>query len=225
MCAPVEEDVAGFEVAVDDGRTAVLVQILQPDGGAVGDAVAARPAEGSVVAEQRVQHGGVGHELAHEHGITAADAPEEALEGDDVGVLDGAAHLDLVPKLLVDEHAGVSRVELLHGHIAAVVELPLVHESRGAGAQEGVAVESVGGRVELLVHELAAEVSLRGLLIRVGSHGRLELPEMRGLCASGSPVVDSDGGEQRDQCDRAHEHNNDEEQEVRARPGSAGLEL
>lgn len=120
---------------MDDRRAAVLVEILQPDGSAVRDAVAARPAQGGLVAEERVEDGAVRHVLADKHGLAAADAFEEAAERDDVRVLDGRAHLDLVPELVVDEHAGVSSVELLHRHKAAVVELPLVHEPCGAGAE------------------------------------------------------------------------------------------
>lgn len=73
-------------------------------------------------------------------------------------------------------------------------------------------MEAVGCGVELLVREVAAHVVLRGHL-RVGSHrGGSELPEIRGLPASGLPVVDGYGREERDQCDRADERDGEEQE-------------
>jgi hypothetical protein len=126
---PVQEDVTRLEVTMDDWRQAMFMKELQTNRSSVDNAKPSRPSKGSSFVEKSVQNRTIRHVIAHQHGAIACNSLEESSEGHYVGVLYWASMCNLVPKLLVNEHARFLCIQLLDGHIAMIIlQLPLIHK-------------------------------------------------------------------------------------------------
>ena len=121
----VQQDVGGLDVAVDDPRVAVLVEVGEALGGAERDLHAGVPVhDGPVLGIQVVLQRVVGHELVHEHALVAGDAVAD--ERHQVAVVHAADDLHLRLELALPLSA--AGLELLHRHLLpAAGEHALVH--------------------------------------------------------------------------------------------------
>jgi hypothetical protein len=145
----VEQDVAGLDVAVVDGRVHLRVQVRDGLGCLGGDAEAHRPRHrrGAALPLQVLRQRAVGHELVHQDLLPLLDAAAE--EADEVAVAHARHQLHLVHDAV--EAGVVALPDPLHGNKAAVAEPPGVHGAVGARAQALGVGEAVGGALDLAV--------------------------------------------------------------------------
>uniref|UniRef100_A0A804Q9S7 Uncharacterized protein n=1 Tax=Zea mays TaxID=4577 RepID=A0A804Q9S7_MAIZE len=123
-----EQHVHGLDVAVQDGRHAVVVQVRHGVGDAERDLVARAPlvrgrALGGAAAVQEAAQAAVGEVAVEEQPRAAVRGPPE--EAHDVAVADGAQRRDLAAERR-RRHL-VRRPHLLHGEGVAVGGVHLVH--------------------------------------------------------------------------------------------------
>ncbi|BAH94728.1 Os09g0572550, partial [Oryza sativa Japonica Group] len=152
----VEEDVGGLEVAVDDGGTSCVVQVLKAAGGALRDAhpsgpVQSRGARGQV--KQVVLQGAAGHVLVHQDAVVAVGAvPQQRHQ---VWVLrQQAQHQHLHKELPVPLHP--VPVQLLHRrlrHRPLDAQPPPVHRPEPSLPQQRLRPEPARRLRQLAVRE------------------------------------------------------------------------
>ncbi|BAS83088.1 Os03g0228901, partial [Oryza sativa Japonica Group] len=125
----VEEDVVGLDVAVQDRRRAVVVQVAEALGGLHGDLVPRRPLQvAALLAVEHLAEAAVRHVLVHQQvRLPVGGEPEQA---HDVSVPDAPQRLYLRREaVVVVRRAGAPHGrEPLHGHHRAAGHRALVHD-------------------------------------------------------------------------------------------------
>ena len=179
----VQQDVGGFDVAVDHGRARVAVQVLQPARGLHRDSHARDPAEllREAVAVEVLEQRSVFHELVHQQALAGVVAVADEVE--QVRVVEARQEVDLVVEVLqvVRLLAGCWDGGSLHRDQGVVRQDALVHAREAAAPDLHLLCKPPGRVVKLPVREgPRADLSLqscdvvRGLhYLRDGSEGAL----------------------------------------------------
>ena len=177
-----EQHVHGLDVAVEDGRHAVVVEVRDGVGDAERDVEArAPPVRGRALgpreaaAVEQPAQAAVGEVAVEQQPGAAVGGPPE--EPHDVAVPDGAQRRDLAAERR--RRRLVRRPHLLHGQGVAGGGIHLIHDPRAAGADHvrgrQPAEHVVHGDVELLVQRhlpraLAVDDAPAAAAVRAGEH-------------------------------------------------------